>query len=88
MTILWIVDGQGWGHDIQSKYIAERLPQYDHYFIPVNRSPKNHELYCERIRAINADLIVAMHPAGIPTEMSLKAVCRLGMKTNGVEILS
>jgi hypothetical protein len=94
MTILWIVDGQGWGHDIQSKQIAELLPHYDHKFISRKRHPKARnlmeipEVYFERMRGMNADLIVAMHPEGCDPSLMHKAVLRLGMKTNGMEILS
>jgi hypothetical protein len=91
---MWIVDGQGWSHDIQSKQIADRLPQYEHLFISRKRVPGHRfimeipELYFERMRRMNADLIVAMHPGGIDPALMEKAVLRLGMKTDGMEILS
>ena len=96
MRILWIVDGHGWGHDIQSEQIAERLPNYDHHFISRKRHPfpaarsgylmERMDVFLERLSKIDCDIIMAMHIAALEPGMMLNAVGRLGMKSNGVEM--
>ena len=95
MTILWITDGEGWGHDQLAQAVARRLSGYTHRFIARRKVRirdgfllERLELFEQRILDIEWDLIVALHALAVPERFLHKSILRLGMKTSKTAVLS
>lgn len=86
MKITWITDGHGWGHDAQVNELVKRIPGHDHTIIYRRRAGRTfggkvileiYELFVERLRKTEPDIIMAMHYRGVDESMLGIAICRV-----------